>query len=264
LTLATRITRATTVRFDHAYELTREKTLVAEATSTIACVGRDGKVRQIPENLVVWACCRNAPPRCGQSKLLKWNPSGLREYDHRAGDAVGHGTHVRFDHAYELSRDKTLLAEAISTITCVGTDGKVRAIPEAFMADEEPIDGRVSFSSVRSVKRSLQTSIDAWKWRGNLVKIGGYQEERMANLSPRDQQIVNDIGMFKSQARIELYAEYSAKGLDFNKEVDENFEAVYLEIYNSTKSKTICKYGISGAEYERLYDVFSNGGLWTN
>jgi acyl-CoA thioester hydrolase len=53
LTLATRVTRATTVRFDHAYELTREKTLIAEATSTIACVGRDGKVRQIPENLMV-------------------------------------------------------------------------------------------------------------------------------------------------------------------------------------------------------------------
>jgi acyl-CoA thioester hydrolase len=53
LTLVTRITRATTVRFDHAYELSREKTLLAEATSTIACVGRDGRVRQIPESLMV-------------------------------------------------------------------------------------------------------------------------------------------------------------------------------------------------------------------
>jgi acyl-CoA thioester hydrolase len=53
LTLLTKITRATTVRFDHAYELTRDKTLVAEATSTIACIGRDGKVRQIPEQLMV-------------------------------------------------------------------------------------------------------------------------------------------------------------------------------------------------------------------
>lgn len=53
LTLVTRITRGTTVRFDHAYELSRDKTLLAEATSTIACVGRDGKLRAMPESLMI-------------------------------------------------------------------------------------------------------------------------------------------------------------------------------------------------------------------
>jgi acyl-CoA thioester hydrolase len=45
------------------------------------------------------------------------------------------GTHVRFDHAYELSRGPTLLAEATSTIACLGTDGKVRAMPPELMIE---------------------------------------------------------------------------------------------------------------------------------
>jgi acyl-CoA thioester hydrolase len=52
LTLTTRITRATHVRFDHAYELKRGDTLLAEGTTTIACVDREGQVRQIPEPLL--------------------------------------------------------------------------------------------------------------------------------------------------------------------------------------------------------------------
>jgi acyl-CoA thioester hydrolase len=52
LTLTTRITRGTTVRFDHAYELKRGNTLIAEATSTIACVDQDGNVRAIPGGLL--------------------------------------------------------------------------------------------------------------------------------------------------------------------------------------------------------------------
>jgi acyl-CoA thioester hydrolase len=52
LTLATRVVRQTHVRIDHAYELRRGETLLAEATTTIACVGRDGQVRQIPEYLM--------------------------------------------------------------------------------------------------------------------------------------------------------------------------------------------------------------------
>jgi acyl-CoA thioester hydrolase len=52
LTLTTRIVRQTHVRIDHAYELKRGETLLAEATTTIACVGRDGQVRQIPEYLM--------------------------------------------------------------------------------------------------------------------------------------------------------------------------------------------------------------------
>ncbi len=51
LTLHTRITRSTHVRIDHAYELKRGATLIAEATTTIACVGRDGQLQAIPETL---------------------------------------------------------------------------------------------------------------------------------------------------------------------------------------------------------------------
>jgi acyl-CoA thioester hydrolase len=52
LTLTTRVVRQTHVRIDHTYELRRGDTLLAEASTTIACIGRDGQVRQIPENLV--------------------------------------------------------------------------------------------------------------------------------------------------------------------------------------------------------------------
>ena len=51
LTLTTRVARRTFVRFDHEYTLKRGETLLAEATTTIACVGRDGQPRQIPESL---------------------------------------------------------------------------------------------------------------------------------------------------------------------------------------------------------------------
>jgi acyl-CoA thioester hydrolase len=51
LTLITRVARQTHVRIDHTYELRRGETLLAEASTTIACVGRDGQVRQIPESL---------------------------------------------------------------------------------------------------------------------------------------------------------------------------------------------------------------------
>ena len=51
LTLVTRVARQTHVRFDHVYELRRGATMLAEATTTIACVDRDGVVRQIPPEL---------------------------------------------------------------------------------------------------------------------------------------------------------------------------------------------------------------------
>ncbi len=51
LTLITKVTKQTFVRYDHSYELKRGTTLLAEATTTIACVGRDGQVMQIPEQL---------------------------------------------------------------------------------------------------------------------------------------------------------------------------------------------------------------------
>jgi acyl-CoA thioester hydrolase len=52
LTLTTRLVRATHVRYDHAYELKRGETLLAEGTTTIACVDREGQIRQIPEELL--------------------------------------------------------------------------------------------------------------------------------------------------------------------------------------------------------------------
>ena len=51
LRLTTRVVRQTAVRIDHAYELRRGDTLLADATTTIACVGKDGQLRAIPENL---------------------------------------------------------------------------------------------------------------------------------------------------------------------------------------------------------------------
>ena len=51
LTLTTRVTRQTHVRIDHVYELKRGETLLAEASTTIACIGNDGQVREIPEVL---------------------------------------------------------------------------------------------------------------------------------------------------------------------------------------------------------------------
>jgi acyl-CoA thioester hydrolase len=51
LTLRTRVVRQTQVRIDHTYELMRDFTVLAEASTTIACIGRDGRLREIPEIL---------------------------------------------------------------------------------------------------------------------------------------------------------------------------------------------------------------------
>lgn len=51
LSLTTRIVKQTHVRIDHAYELRRGETLLAEGSTTIACVDRDGNLRQIPDFL---------------------------------------------------------------------------------------------------------------------------------------------------------------------------------------------------------------------
>jgi acyl-CoA thioester hydrolase len=53
LGLVTRIHRQTHVRIDHVYELKRGETLLAEGSSTIACVGRDGQVRLIPDHIAL-------------------------------------------------------------------------------------------------------------------------------------------------------------------------------------------------------------------
>src|SRR5918998_576163 len=50
LTLTTRVVRKTHVRIDHAYVLKREHTVIAEGATTIACVDRQGQLREIPEH----------------------------------------------------------------------------------------------------------------------------------------------------------------------------------------------------------------------
>src|SRR5215212_9984892 len=52
LQLTTRVQRQTQVRIDHTYQLKRGDTLLADAATTIACVGRDGQLREIPAFLV--------------------------------------------------------------------------------------------------------------------------------------------------------------------------------------------------------------------
>src|SRR5437773_11719453 len=51
LTLLTKVVKQTHVRYDHTYELRRGDQLLAEGTTTIACVGRDGSVQKIPSEL---------------------------------------------------------------------------------------------------------------------------------------------------------------------------------------------------------------------
>jgi acyl-CoA thioester hydrolase len=52
LTLTTKLVKQTHVRYDHIYELKRGETLLAEGATTIACVDREGQLRQIPEALM--------------------------------------------------------------------------------------------------------------------------------------------------------------------------------------------------------------------
>lgn len=50
LTIRTTVTRTTPVRIEHAYQVTRpDGTLVCEASSTLACVDRDGKLQAMPD-----------------------------------------------------------------------------------------------------------------------------------------------------------------------------------------------------------------------
>jgi acyl-CoA thioester hydrolase len=51
LLLTTRIARQTAVRIDHTYELKKADTLIADASTTIACVDRSGQLQQIPDFL---------------------------------------------------------------------------------------------------------------------------------------------------------------------------------------------------------------------
>ena len=51
LTLKTFVTRTTSVRIDHRYEVYGEGRLLAEGTSTLACVDRDGQPQALPDFL---------------------------------------------------------------------------------------------------------------------------------------------------------------------------------------------------------------------
>jgi len=49
LTVRTTVTRTSPVRLEHRYEVFRDAVLVAEGSSTLACVDRAGKLRAMPE-----------------------------------------------------------------------------------------------------------------------------------------------------------------------------------------------------------------------
>jgi acyl-CoA thioester hydrolase len=51
LTIRTREERTTAVRIDHSYEVLREGQLIAEGTTTLACVDREGRPQALPEAL---------------------------------------------------------------------------------------------------------------------------------------------------------------------------------------------------------------------
>ncbi len=51
LTLRTTVERQTTVRIDHCYELLLDSVLLAEGSSTLACVDREGRVQALPQLL---------------------------------------------------------------------------------------------------------------------------------------------------------------------------------------------------------------------
>jgi acyl-CoA thioester hydrolase len=51
LTLRTTVVRTTSVRVDHRYELFRDGTLVAEGTTTLACIDRNGRIQALPDIL---------------------------------------------------------------------------------------------------------------------------------------------------------------------------------------------------------------------
>jgi acyl-CoA thioester hydrolase len=51
LTLTTRVVKQTHVRYDHEYTLRHGDTVLAEGSTTIACVNRAGEIIQIPESM---------------------------------------------------------------------------------------------------------------------------------------------------------------------------------------------------------------------
>lgn len=53
LTIRTTVARTTAVRIDHRYEVFRDGQLLAEGSSTLACVDRKGRVQALPESFRV-------------------------------------------------------------------------------------------------------------------------------------------------------------------------------------------------------------------
>jgi acyl-CoA thioester hydrolase len=51
LTLRTIVVRTTAVRIELRYELLRDGQLVAEGSTTLACVDRDGRIHALPDSL---------------------------------------------------------------------------------------------------------------------------------------------------------------------------------------------------------------------
>jgi acyl-CoA thioester hydrolase len=49
LTLRTRTSRVTAAKIEHEYQLLRGDEVLCEASSTLACVDRDGQVQRVPE-----------------------------------------------------------------------------------------------------------------------------------------------------------------------------------------------------------------------
>lgn len=52
LTLRTTVTRRTPVRIEHEYQLLRGRDVLAEGSSTLACVDREGNLQAMPEWLM--------------------------------------------------------------------------------------------------------------------------------------------------------------------------------------------------------------------
>lgn len=53
LTLRSTLVRITPARCDHTYQVLRDGTLLAKGSSTLACVDREGRVRRMPDWMVI-------------------------------------------------------------------------------------------------------------------------------------------------------------------------------------------------------------------
>ena len=61
LTLHTRITGTGRAKIEHGYELYRDAELIATASTTVACLDRNGRPQPLPEALAQWADAAAAP-----------------------------------------------------------------------------------------------------------------------------------------------------------------------------------------------------------